>query len=84
MKSRRVKDGKKLRPEKELYFALDTLDLSFFQCEIEEISQLWDEGYHIADIADCTDREVEEVAVLIMDLARKNKVEKREGGVFGN
>ena len=44
----------------------------------------WDEGKHIADIAEYMKRDQDEVAVLIMHLARRGKIEKRKTGVLGH
>jgi hypothetical protein len=43
----------------------------------------WNSGYHISEIAEKVNRIIDEVAILIMDLVRKGKIEERKGGVFG-
>lgn len=77
-------DRLKLRPKSELIIALSDLDFSWFPEEVGKVKQLWNQGLHIADIAEYMKRDQDEVAVLIMHLARKGKIEKRKTGVFGN
>lgn len=58
--------------------------------QVREIIRLWDVGVPICDIADQTDRDPDEVAVLIIDLARREIIsgrrrkEKREGAAGGS
>lgn len=73
----------KLRPT-ELYIALDNLDFSWYPSEIPEVIRAWETGMHIADIASALDRSINEVFLLLLDLASKGKIKEREGGVFGN
>ena len=81
--NRQLIDIKKWRPQEELYIALSELDFSWFPGEVEKIKKLWAYGLHIAKIAEMLERDVDEVAVLIMDLARKNKIRRRKNGVLG-
>jgi len=76
-------DRLKLRPKPELVIALDDLDFSWFPAEVEKVKKLWAYGWHIADITRQVKRDQDEVAVLIMHLARLGKIENRTGGVFG-
>jgi hypothetical protein len=75
-------DKWKLRPP-ELIIALDDLDFSFIPEEAETTKQMWQEGKHIADIAEKLKRDMDEVAVLIMHMARRGEIERRKTGVFG-
>jgi len=77
-------DRLKLRPQKELRIALDDLDLSFFPEEVERAKKLWNFGWHISDIAKQVHRDPDELAALIMDMARKGEIQRRRGGVFGD
>lgn len=77
-------DRLKLRPQSELIIALDDIDFSWFRAEVEKVKKLWAYGWHIADIAKQMKRDIDEVAVLIMHLARKGKITKRGRGVLGN
>ncbi len=77
-------DRLKLRPKNELIIALDDLDFSWFPAEVAKVKQLWNQGLHIADIATKVKRDQDEVAVLIMHLAREEKIAKRKMEVLGN
>lgn len=73
----------KLRPKEELVIALDDLDFSWYRQEVERVKKLWIYGWHIADIAKQMQRKQDEVAILIMHLARKGEIKRRKGGIFG-
>lgn len=79
-----TKDKFKLRPQSELVIALDDLDFSWLPDEVKKVRKLWTFGWHIADIAKQMKRDQDEVAVLIMHLARKGKIQNRKRGVLGN
>jgi hypothetical protein len=79
----RKNDSRKMRPREELYIALSELDFSWYPGEVEQVAQLWREGIHIADIAEKIKRDIDEVAILIMDLARRDVIEPRKNGVAG-
>ncbi len=81
--NRVLADSRKRRPREELYIALSELDFSWYPGEVEQVAQLWRKGLHIAKIAEMLERDIDEVAVLIMDLARKNKIRRRKNGVLG-
>ncbi len=77
-------DIRKLRPEAEVYIALEDLDFAWEPNEIETISNMWESGKSILKISEKTEREIDEVALLLMDLARKGKIRERKEGVFEN
>lgn len=77
-------DRYKLRPQEELIVALDDLDFSWFPVEVNKVKKLWSLGWHIADIAKHMKRDPDEVAVLIMHLARQGRIRRRRMGVLGN
>jgi len=81
--NRSIADIRKLRPQEELYIACTDMDFSWAQAEIEYVKREWKNGTHISDIADGLGRDVDEVGILVMDLARKRKIKPRKGGVFG-
>ncbi len=64
------------------YIALLELDFSWKRETIEEVKELWEEGYIINYIADKLNREGDEVFLLLMDLARKGEIEKRKNGIW--
>lgn len=65
------------------YIACFDLDFSWSEKQVKRVIAYWNSGYHIAEIAKKVDRIIDEVALLIIDLARKEKIDEREGGVFG-
>jgi len=77
-------DRLKLRPKSELIIALSDLDFSWFPEEVGKVKQLWNQGLHIAAIAAKVKRDQDEVAILIMHLARQERIAKRKMGVLGN
>lgn len=66
------------------YIALIDLDFTWTKKQVKRVIAYWKSGYHIAEIARKVDRIIDEVAILIIDLARKEKIELRKGGVFGD
>ena len=76
-------DKIKLRPKDELVIALEDLDFSWYRCEVDIVKKMWKSGKHIAEIARAVKRDQDEVAILIMHLAKNNEIKKRKGGVFG-
>ena len=81
--NRVLADSRKMRPREELYIALSELDFSWYPGEVEQVAQLWREGLPVADIAEKMERDIDEVAILIMDLARQKKIEPRKNGAAG-
>lgn len=84
IKMAKYNDRLKLRPKRELVIALEDLDFTWFPHEIEKVKQFWDKGLHIAKISEQVKRDQDEVAVLIMHLARQRKIAKRKRGVLGH
>ena len=81
--NRVLADLRKRQPREELYIALSELDFSWYPGEVEQVAQLWREGLPVADIAEKMERDIDEVAILIMDLARQKKIEPRKNGAAG-
>ena len=79
-------DKAKLRPA-ELHICLADLDFSWFPAEVEQVASLWRQGVSLVDIAAEVRGKgadaVDETALLVWDLARRGKVERRPGGVLG-
>jgi len=68
----------------QVYVALE--DVNFIWCERTEIpvvEKMWTEGAPIWEIAERVERDVDEVALLIMDRVRKGFLRPRPGGAFG-
>ena len=81
--NRVLADSRKRRPREELYIALSELDFSWYPNEVEQVAQLWRDGLPVADIAEKMERDVDEVVILIMDLARRMMIGQRKNGVLG-
>ena len=81
MASRKA-DIAKLRPV-DVYIALDDLDFAWLPEEVETVINCWDKGYDIRVMSEELEREEDEIALLIMDLARKEKIKYRSNGVYG-
>ena len=78
------RDRMKLRPKSELVIILEDLDFSWYANEIDKVKSLWKYGWHIKDIAKTVKRDQDEVAMLIMHLARQGRIRRRRMGVLGN
>lgn len=81
MASRKT-DIRKLRPA-EIYIVLEDLDFSWEHWEITRAIEMWQEGYDIRDISTELEREGDEVFLLLLDLARKGRINERDNGIFG-
>jgi len=76
-------DKWKLRPTERLHFACEELDLSFRQQEVWDVIRWWREGRSYDDMATALDRDGDEIAILLIDLVRSGRIEKRRGGCGG-
>lgn len=66
-----------------VYIACETLDFKWDEREIPAIENMWKSGMGVDFIADTYKTQPEEVAVLLMDLAMKNRIKPRRTGVWG-
>lgn len=78
-----MRRGAKTRPKKPLYLMLEDLDFSWYEEEVDQVKEMWNDGSHIEKISDKVNREVDEVALLIIDLHRNKEVDIRDNGVYG-
>ncbi len=62
---------------------LEDLDFFFWESEIELFIRLWKENIPGFEIARRLERDQDEIALLIMHLARKNRIKNRPGGYEG-
>ncbi|OEH86231.1 hypothetical protein BHU72_11895 [Desulfuribacillus stibiiarsenatis] len=69
--------------ESGVYIVLEDLDFIWSKQDIKVVRQLWNENVSIKEISKQVGREVDEVALLIMDQARKGIIKKRKNGVWG-
>ncbi len=68
----------KIRPTEKLYIALDEYEFAWTQAEVEAVVRWYNTGSSVIDIAIAAGRPQVEVAVLIMDLAEKDKLAPRD------
>lgn len=80
---RTASDYRKLRPQEELYIACDDLDFSWYPAEIEVVTGLWEQGAPLLVISKAIERDMDDIAVLLISLAREKRITPRPGGVFG-
>lgn len=66
-----------------IYLALEGLDFTFDEDDLPDVIRKWEEGFNIWDMAEAMNRDPDEVAVLIMSLAREGKLDARPGGALG-
>ena len=76
------RDVLKLRP-KELYIACEDMDFSWYTEEIKYVIGGWEEGLNIYEIAEELKRDPDEVLLLLIDLAKKEKILPRKDGIYG-
>ncbi len=84
MPSCRVTDIAKIRPAERLYIACEDMDLSWYPSEVRQVIEDWEAGVPLWEIAEKLKRDPDEVAVLLIDLARRGAIRKRRGGVYGD
>lgn len=70
------------RERPNIYTVLEDLDFTFDLKEVRKAESLWKLGVSIQGIATVLDRDCDEVALLIMDRARKNHIKRRPDGIF--
>ncbi len=64
-----------------MYIALEELDLVFDESEVIRLQEMWKEGKNIIEIAVELGRHQLEIAALIMDQADKNEIKSRPMGL---
>lgn len=69
------------KSRRNLYIALEELDLVFDESEVIRLQEMWKEGKGILEIAKELGRYQLEIAALIMDQADKNKIKSRSMGL---
>jgi hypothetical protein len=68
---------------KNIYIALEELNFIWDEHRLEDFIYLWDEGQPLINISKYFKRDVDEVLVLVIDLARKGRITPRKGGLMG-
>lgn len=69
------------KSRRNLYIALEELDLVFDESEVIRLQEMWKEGKGIIEIAKELGRHQLEIAALIMDQADKNIIKSRPMGL---
>ncbi|MBG0964124.1 helix-turn-helix domain containing protein [Bacillus sp. SRB1LM] len=69
------------KSRRNLYIALEELDLVFDESEVIRFQEMWKEGKGILEIAKELGRHQLEIAALIMDQADKNIIKSRPMGL---
>ncbi|WP_147787545.1 helix-turn-helix domain containing protein [Bacillus sp. AY18-3] len=69
------------KSRRNLYIALEELDLVFDESEVTRLQEMWKENKGILEIAKELGRHQVEIAALIMDQAYKNKIKSRSMGL---
>ena len=69
------------KSRRNLYIALEELDLVFDESEVIRLQEMWKEGKGILEIAKELGRHQLEIAALIMDQADKNLIKSRPLGL---
>lgn len=77
-----LQQGKYMKKSRRnLYIALEELDLVFDESEVIQLQEMWKENKGILEIAKKLGRHQLEIAALIMDQADKNKIKSRPMGL---
>lgn len=71
------------KQRKKIYIALEEIDFNFDTFEVKKVINEWRSGLSIHEIAESIDRDIDETFLLLFDLAKKEKIEKRKGGIWG-
>ncbi|MGN5653496.1 helix-turn-helix domain-containing protein [Bacillus sp. Brlt_9] len=69
------------KSRRNLYIALEELDLVFDESEVNRLQEMWKEDKGILEIAKELGRHQLEIAALIMDQADKNLIKSRPMGL---
>jgi len=69
------------KSRRNLYIALEDLDLLFDESEVVRLKEMWNEDKGILEIAKELGRHQLEIAALIMDQADKNIIKSRPMGL---
>lgn len=67
-----------------LYIACEDMNHIWLDSQVAEMREFWRQGYDIAAIAKHFKRDMDEVAILIIDQKRLGFIKNRKGGAFGS
>ncbi|MGO4540353.1 helix-turn-helix domain-containing protein [Paenibacillus sp. 2TAB19] len=71
------------RRQQQLYIACEDMDFVWREQDVTEVERLWEADSGLFRIAHEMRREPDEVAVLIIDLSRQQRIKPRRGGIWG-
>ena len=66
-----------------IYTACEDLDFLWDEVNVTSVISMWRLGTSIYDMAAALHRDPDEVAILVIDLAKQRKISQRENGVYG-
>lgn len=66
-----------------IYIALEDLDFVWDEKDVKEVDEMWESGIPLNIIAQNFGRDINEVAILIIDRRRNGFIELRDTGIFG-
>lgn len=66
-----------------IYLVLEELDFTWDEHDVVDFRDMWNMGIPISWIASHFKRDIDEVAMLVMDQCRKGKIKPRPNGVHG-
>ena len=68
-----------------IVIACEDMDFTWDESDVHRVIELWNRGVSISDIARAVDRDDgDELMILLIDLARNQRIKKRTNGVWGN
>lgn len=65
-----------------LYIALEEMNFDWKVEHVSEFETLWNEGYSLHEISKKLKRDMDEVAILVMDRCQKGFIKPRKNGIF--
>jgi hypothetical protein len=74
--------GNRYRYEEQI-IVLDDLNFSWEKKVIDKVIELWNQGVGLRELSKIVCRKKEETFLLLLDLAMKEKIKKREGAIWG-
>lgn len=83
-KTRVYNEAYMLKPRRNRVIVLEGLNFFWDEPELEEIVQMWEEQFSVNYISDYFDRDPDEILLALLHLAKTDRIQKRNGGLFGN
>lgn len=78
----RMNDILKKQGHDKAYTPLESINWEWTIGEVAQFDYLWKEGHAIENIASYLKKEVDDIAIIAFDRARKGKIKPRKNGVF--